>query len=783
MNARYLFLVCIIAAQVANVGAESRSDCATAPDRSCNGIDLFADAAAAALPAANIAPAETVNPYLPSSAWAVCPPQPLQDFRPEVSGNRQDAFTFLTGDLATRNTDGKLTLIGDAEAVRADQRIKADRLVYTESDAVVDVQGQVRYDEPQMTMLATDGKIWLEEDRGEFHNTRFRFFERHARGGAANAYLLQPGVSRYEQASYTTCPDNSNVWGLRAQSVTIYEDEGEGVARHARLNIKDVPVLYTPYLSFPIDDRRKSGLLVPSFGSSENSGFEFRVPYYFNLAPNYDATLAPRYLQDRGTQLNGEFRYLRSAREGSVNQEGILSVEYLPHDDKTGDSRSRISIRDASRFGNHLTTNIDYDRVSDSNYLLDLGDSLSLASTSYLQRTFRADYNTGWWDAGLRIDDYQTVDPSIAPQDRPYERLPRLTFNAISPLRPANVESGIRTEFVRFDQDSRVVANRVDLQPSVLYPLRRAAFEITPKVGVRQTSYQLDNQDPGQGQHLSRTTPIFSLDNVLFLEREFQLGNRDYVQTLEPRVFYLYVERQNQEDIPLFDSSTPTFTYRELFEENRFNGADRVGDASQVALAVSTRLLDPNTGAQRARASVGELFYLRDRTVTLNNTPPEQRSRSDIAGELEVMLSRAWSGRADLVWDPIDQDSERVNARIQYHPGFRKIANLSYRYLRQEQDQIDASILWPLSPAWQVVGRWYYDLDNTKKLETLVGIEYDSCCWGVRLVGREYLDGERDETNRAVLLQFVLKGLARIGSDIESLLEDGILGYTDRPEE
>jgi LPS-assembly protein len=270
---------------------------------------------------------------------------------------------------------------------------------------------------------------------------------------------------------------------------------------------------------------------------------------------------------------------------------------------------------------------------------------------------------------------------------------------------------------------------------------------------------------------------------VLFLEREFQLGNRDYVQTLEPRLFYLYVERQNQEDIPLFDSSTPTFTYRELFEENRFNGADRMGDASQIALAVTTRLIDPNTGAQRARASVGELFYLRDRTVTLDNGPPEQRSRSDIAGELEVMLSRAWSGRADLVWDPIDQNSERANARIQYNPGFRKIANLSYRYLRQEQDQIDASILWPLGPAWQVVGRWYYDIDDTKKLETLVGIEYDSCCWGVRLVGREYLDGERDETNRAVLLQFVLKGLTRIGSDIESLLEDGILGYTDRPED
>ena len=757
--------------------------CGGAPGRSCNGIDLFAQATAEALPAGQREPAAPPDPYQAPSAWSVCPPQPRQDFFPESSDSRVQAYTNLTGDIATRSSDGELTLTGDAEAVRADQRIKADRLIYTESDGVVQVQGQVRYDEPQMTMLASDGRIWLDEDRAEFHNTRFRFYERHARGGAATAYLLQPGVSRYEQTTYTTCADDSNVWLLRAGSVTIYDDEGEGVARNARLNVKNVPVLYTPYISFPIDDRRKSGLLPPSFGSSDNSGFELRVPYYFNLAPNYDATLAPRYLQDRGTQLNGEFRYLRSMRGGALNQEGVVSVEYLPDDDISGENRSRITIRDTSRFGAHLSTNIDYDRVSDPDYLVDLGDSLSLASITHLQRTFRADYNTGWWDAGLRLDDYQTVDPTIAPQDRPYERLPRLTFNAISPLRPANLEPSIRTEFVRFDQDARVVANRVDLQPALLYPLRRAAFEITPKVGVRHTSYRLDNQDPGQGQHLSRTTPMFSLDNVLFLEREFQLGNRDYVQTLEPRLFYLYVQRQDQEDIPLFDSSTPTFTYRELFEENRFNGADRMGDASQVALAVTTRLIDPGTGAQRARASVGELFYLRDRSVTLDNTEPEQRSRSDIAGELEVMLSRAWNGRADLVWDPIDQNSERANARIQYNPGYRKIANLSYRYLRQEQDQIDASILWPLSPAWQVLGRWYYDIDDTKKLETLVGIEYDSCCWGIRLVGREYLDGDSEETNRAVLLQFVFKGLTRIGSDIESLLEDGILGYTDRPED
>jgi LPS-assembly protein len=564
---------------------------------------------------------------------------------------------------------------------------------------------------------------------------------------------------------------------LHSGKVTLYQDEGLGVARDAHLRIKNVPILYTPYISFPIDDRRITGFLVPSFGSSDNSGFELRTPYYFNIAPNYDATLTPRYLQDRGTQVNTELRYL------TAKQKGILNVEYLHKDDITEESRSRITVRNTSRFGDHLTTNIDYDRVSDKGYLNDLGDSLSLASITHLQRSFRADYNTSWWSAGFSVDDYQTVDETITAENRPYEQLPRLTLAGIAPVSPFGLAMGVESEFVRFDQDSRVTGNRFDLMPSISLPLQRAAFEMTPKIGLRYTAYRLDKQAAGQPEDPSRTTPLFSLDNTLFLERDLRLGSRRYLQTLEPRLYYLYVKGQNQDDIPLFDASEPTFSYLELFEENRFNGADRMGDANQVALAVTTRFMNPDTGEEKLRASVGELFYFQNRNVTLDNTGPLDDHQSDIAGELNVAFSRAWQGKADIVWDPQDRQTERANARIQYHPGFRKIANLSYRYRNRSQNQIDASILWPLTPAWQVLGRWYYDIDNTQQLETMAGIEYDSCCWGIRLVGREYLDNEGRETNRAIMFQFVLKGLAHIGSNIETLLEDGILGYTERPED
>ena len=666
-------------------------------------------------------------------------------------------------------------MIGDAEAIRGFQRLRADRIIYHEHDKTVEAKGGVVYDEPLLNIRGTNGKFWFDEHRGELFATQYNFYERHGRGDARKAYVVRPGVTRFKKALYTTCPEDSNAWVMRATKVELDQNTGVGVARNARLSLKGVPVLYTPYISFPIDDRRKTGFLIPSFGSSDNSGFELKTPFYWNIAPNYDATITPRYLQDRGTQVNTEFRFLQPF------QEGLARVEYLHEDDITDDKRSRIILRNDMRFSPNLTANIDYDRVSDKDYLEDLGDSLSLASVTHLRRTAQAEYTTSWWQLGLQVDDYQTVDKTIAQENRPYQRLPRITFNAASPIRPGGIETQMTSEAVRFDASQRVTADRVDLWPSASWPIRGSAFDLTPKVGLRYTGYKLDNQPVGDSKHPSRSTPFFSLDNTVYFERDLSLVGNQYTQTLEPRLFYLYVKGENQDDIPLFDASTPTFTYRELFEENRFNGADRMGDANQAALALTTRFIDPNTGAEKLHASIGQLYYFANRNVTLNNTAPETDSESNIAAEVELALSRSWTGKADLIWDPHADGTERANARIQYRPGYRKIANLSYRYLKGEQNQIDASILWPLSPAWHVVGRWYYDIGDSQKLETLAGIEYDSCCWGVRFVTREYVDSDSKTNNRVYMAQIVLKGLATFGSKIESVLEDGILGYSERP--
>jgi len=778
VKTRLILLITALGSFPDHVIAASPDCPASTPDWACSGLKLIEGISSETKKPADQQRPTYIHedPYQPVSAWALCPPQPVQTFHPTFTGNPDQAPTILIGNIATRDADGTLTLIGDAEVTRADKRLKAERVIYKEADKEVIAEGQVRVDQPDMTMTADHGTYWLDRGRGVFYDTRFRFYSRHARGSAEISRVLEPGITRYEKATYTTCADNSNAWMLRASRVTLNEEEGQGVARHARLNIKGVPLLYTPYLSFPIDDRRKTGFLVPGFGSSSRSGFEFSLPYYLNLAPNYDATLTPRYLQDRGAQLSTEFRYKRR------NQDGIINYEILPNDDITGENRNRFTLRDSSRFGEHLSTRIDYDSVSDKDYLTDLGDSLSLASKTHLKRSARADYRTRWWQAGIQVDDYQTIDRTIAPASRPYERLPAVNLTASSPWRPLGLEGNLNATFVSFDQDARVTADRIDVQPDIRWPLRRSAFELTPRIGVRHTAYRLDGQAAGIDKAQQRTTPIASLDGTLFLERDLQLGSRQYTHTLEPRLWYLYVKGEDQTDIPLFDTSEPTFTYQELFAENRFRGADRMGDANQVALAVSTRLLDADSGAQLFRASVGELFYLANRNVTLNNTAPLTRSRSSVAGELELALSRAWTGKADLVWDPYDEQTERGNLRLQYRPGYRKVANLSYRFRRQSQSQIDASILWPLSPSWHVLGRWYYDLNASEELETMVGVEYDSCCWGIRLITREYVTPNRDKVNRSIMFQFVLKGLTRIGNDIESVLEDGILGYTERPE-
>ncbi|MEE9342123.1 MAG: LPS assembly protein LptD [Gammaproteobacteria bacterium] len=733
---------------------------------------------------AEVAPTEPLIPVEQTiNRTGLCPTFNRDDaFSPDTLRLSPNSPTQLDGDQAQRDDRSNYTVSGNVILRRADVRLHADEVRYNQTEGFAEAEGRLFYDNPEQRVLAERGRFWLEEKRGELENARFDYYGKRGRGQAAKIQI-KPGISRYEDTRYTSCPENSNVWAIKAGEVTLDENEGFGIARNARLTIKDVPVLYTPFLSFPVDDRRKTGVLMPSFGTSDNSGFDLSVPYYLNIAPNYDMTFTPRYLSSRGFQINSEFRYLRHNKRYVNTQAGHFKYELLPNDKKFKQRRSRLVFRDTTYLSNHLSTNISYDSVSDKTYLEDLGDSLRLASVTHLQRSAQINYDERWWNAGLTFDDYQTVNKNIAASDRPYRRLPRFTFNGTLAESPFGSIISVKSEWVNFRQDSKVTGNRIDLTPRISRPFRGAAYEITPTAGYRQTNYRLDNQAAGISENQSRSIPFFSLDNQFFLERYFEFDNRTLLQTLKPRIYYLYASKQNQKDIPLFDTSEPEFTYRELFRENRFNGTDRMSDANQLAFSLTTQLLDQKTGAQKLRASIGQLVYFKNREVTLSNTDKLTEHTSDIAGELDLALTDDWTGRADFVIDPRDAATERANMRFQYHPGPRQIANLAYRYQRGANNQIDTSILWPVSQNWHLIGRWYYDVSDNKVLETLAGVEYESCCWGLRLISRNYIDSSDNSNNTAIMLQIALKGLTSIGNNIESILEDGILGFTSTLED
>jgi LPS-assembly protein len=705
--------------------------------------------------------------------WSLCPPVATTTLPLPADATASDTQIHLAGDTAEVGDETLYTLQGNAVVTYGTRQVNADTLIYDQEGGTIDASGDLHYRQPDLALTATRARLYPDEDRGELHNVDYVLPDRHGRGTATVVNLDGKQRQHLEQASFTTCPRGETPdWELSASRLDLDEEEGMGVAHHARLALKDVPVLYTPYISFPIDDRRRTGFLIPKIGTSEETGFDLSVPYYLNLAPNYDATLTPRYMSDRGLQMGGEFRYLHRHNSGQ------LSGEYLPSDNRY-DNRNRHLVA-FEHNGNpfpRLTTSIDAADVSDKDYFEDLGGDLVNSSRVALKREADVVYHGNRWRLDTRVLDFQTVDPTIPAADRPYKELPRIRLNAAPDWHLAGLRFSMDSEATEFKKDQAVTGRRVDLLPRISLPVERAAYYIKPTVGLRHTLYRLDDTEPGDPDDPERTTAIASLDSGLFFDRNARWGSTDYIQTLEPRLFYLFVPNKDQNDIPVFDTGTFEFNFWQLFLENRFSGPDRMGDANQVAVAMTTRLLDPATGVQRLSASLGELVYFRDRKVTLPDEPVQSDNSSAIIGEVDVTFSPRWRSRAEFQWNPGETHTDVGNVLLQYRADKRQLANLSYRYRRQVLNQTDVSFLYPLGQAWHVVGRWNYSIKNRRTLETLGGVGYESCCWNLQVVGRSYVNNKNGGRTTGIYLQAELKGLTGVGSQVDSVLEHGILDY------
>ena len=703
--------------------------------------------------------------------WRLCPPAPA--LAPmATTGSEDESRINLYGDTAQSVDQKTYTLRGNAMILYGQQKLTADTITYNIDNGAVNARGNLRYAGPGLTANGTHGQYYPDEKRGTLYQVDYTLPERHGRGQAEVVHILDPQHEQLDQASYTTCAPGNNDWLISGRQFDIDRETGTGIAHHAWMNLKDVPVLYTPYISFPIDNRRRSGLLIPKIGASQQTGLDISVPYYWNIAPNYDATLEPRIMSDRGVMLATEFRYLQR------HDSGIVRAEYLPSDSKYDNkSRSLVSFQDNGHPLPRLTTHIKASNVSDKDYFKDLGNTLVQSSHSFLQRKAQATYYGNRWTLDTRVLNFQTVDPAVAVVNRPYMELPRVRFNAAPAQKLLGLSFNLDSEVTQFEKDKAVSGTRVDMLPRLTLPFERQSYYIKPSIGLRETFYELNDQQAGDPNNPTRTLAVVDVDTGMYFDRSFQWRDAEYMQTLEPRLYYLYVPYKKQDDIPVFDTGENDFNFWQLFQNNRFSGPDRMGDANQLAVALTTRVLDPESGVQRLRASLGQLVYFRNLKVTLPDDPVINDNTSDLIGEFGLTLSREWDTSTQIQWDPGATRTDRGDVLLQYHADKHQLVNLSYRYRRSSQNQTDVSFLWPLGNAWHLIGRWNYSLDDSKTLDMLAGFGYESCCWALQFVGRSYINSVSGDLTNGIYLQAELKGLTSTGSQVDSLLKRDILGY------
>ncbi|MCU7959323.1 MAG: LPS assembly protein LptD [gamma proteobacterium symbiont of Bathyaustriella thionipta] len=713
-------------------------------------------------------------------SWKYCgkPAHRLRQKPPKkLDEQRRQADIFLEADGADFFPETRTAEFdGNVVVTRADQIVEAAQVNYLDDPQTLDAKGNVFYQQWGSRLLADSAHIDLSRNSGSLNNVEYRLTQDNARGSASHAEIESPAIIHYDDISYTTCAPGSDAWAIKAAKLTTNTDTGVGEAEDARLLLGGVPVAYLPWASFPIDDRRKSGFLVPSLGSSDSNGIDVSTPYYWNIAPEMDATITPRYLDKRGLMLGGEVRYLA---EDFYHE---LNAEILP-DDKTHDKTRNNDTRGAFHYkmrGNiqpRLSTFADVEYASDANYLEDLGDSLSVSSRRQLKRQGVLNYAGDDWNLLGNLEYYQTLDKKIPKDSRAYARLPQVLFTLNKRNQAFGLDYSGHAEYTYFDRSSGATGNRVDIKPTVSLPWRNSWSFITPKASVRYTGYSLNDVDPGFDDSSNRLLPTLSLDGGMFFDRKTSWLGSGSTQTLEPRLFYLYTPYTNQDDIPVFDSAELDFSFPQLFRDNRFSGADRVADANQITAAITTRMLDDNSGQEIFHASVGQIYSFRNQRVQLPNQPKVTDSASPIVAELGAHLFSYTSAAANIRWDPNETQTELGAIRLNYRTPDRKILNLSYRYRRDILEQTDVAARWPISRNLYAVGRWNYSLRSDTTLEGFGGLEYDTCCWALRGVGRTYVRDANDDRNNSFMLQLELKGLTSIGDHLDDFLEEGILGY------
>jgi len=653
---------------------------------------------------------------------------------------------------------------GDFRVSYRDRSVSGERATITPER--IDITGRVVYESPDASVYGQDAVFDRLDESVFFGAAGFEIPSRTARGSGENIFVS--GAERRVSLSsffFTTCPEGDRSWRLDGSEIELDFEQGFGTARNMRLEFKGVPILYTPYFTFPIDDRRKSGFLTPNFAERDRTGLDISIPYYLNIAPNFDVTLEPRYMSERGVQLNTEIRYLLPRSEGEIDW------SYLPDDDEAGRTRRRVNLQHETRFSDRLSVTAGIEQVSDDAYFEDLGSSLSATSQVFLDRFVDITWATPYWTLLSRLQNYQTIDTTLDPAARPYRRVPQMLFEGRWTRGLVGFDS--RAELVNFDRDVGVTGWRFDTEQEVAFRFARPGMYLTPAVALRQTSYRLDG---APDESLSRTLPVASVDTGLTFERTAGRTGR-WLQTLEPRLLYVHVPFEEQADLPVFDTILPDFNLVQLFRKYQFVGPDRISDTDQLSFGVTTRLIEERTGIQRLAATVGQTRYLSKQSVALPGMTPIDANASDYVAEFSIGLRDAWNLDLGYQWNSDTERTARTETRFEYRPAEDRLFGFAYRYRRNVIEQGDFSLVWPIFDRWRLITRYSYSFLEKKPLEQFFGWEYNACCWRLRVVGRRYVSRRTGESDSSIAVQLELKGLSQRVPSPEELLDRGILGY------
>ena len=681
--------------------------------------------------------------------------------------------TYARAQSISGEPDKSITLTGDAEIRREGLVLRGDRMHYEIPLDTLTIDGNARVFQGGAAFSGPRMIFHPDARTGQMDEPDFTYAPRHGRGNARVVEFLEGERVTFRDARYNNCAPGDEAWWVRGGSIALDRGDELGVARNARLEFQGLTLFASPYFQFPLGDGRRSGILTPSFGINSRLGPEVNVPIYWNIAPNRDATFTPRIMARRGVLFANEFRYLEPTYRGT------WLYDILPEDRERDAKRELVSIRHDYQAPSGVAAGLNFNRVSDDAYFVDFGQAIVTTSQRVLPQEGFVSYVRPTWNTALRVVKNQTLQDPLAPLVKPYEKVPQLSVNG-QRYDLGGFDVSVAMDATRFGHPTLEEGSRYILNPVVSYPLLAPGWFVVPKVQWHATQYSLDEALRPTNASPTRTLPMASLDAGLVFEREGSWFGRDALQTLEPRLYYAKVPFRDQSTLPVFDTAEADFNFSQLFTENRFVGGDRISEADQLTAALVGRVIDPETGAERLRAAIGQRFYFGQERVTLPGEQPRTDRESDLLLSASGAIDRRWILDGSLQHSTLQNQIVRASLGVRYQPRPSSVVSMRYRYKLEEIDQIDVAAQWPLDfmglPRWYGVGRANYSSRDSSWVEVLAGLEYQADCWVMRVVAQSYVTSTSTRTT-SVFFQLELNGLGGVGSSPVETLKRTIPGY------